>query len=197
MSDEWMTTLKLQLSPEEYDRLPRHPAYKYELIEGTTYISPWPRHCHARLRLARFRVPAGAAAQANLRPATPADVEELTPILVRAFAHAQPFGSLGKENVQSAAQKSLRDVFGGSEGPLALPASAVAMNEERIVGAILITLLPGGDASEWDSYEWHEPALPDLWETARDSHTSPGSSSQATRRAPASARNSCNTLSAP
>jgi predicted N-acetyltransferase YhbS len=163
MSDEWMPTLKLKLSRQEYEQLPRHPAFRYELLEGMTLISPWPRHCHAQLRLRRFRVPAGAAAQMPLRQATPADLEALIPILVNAFADAQPFGSLNEADARRAAEKSLRDVFAGSEGPFAEPASFVALDNERIVGAIMITFIPGGDPTDWDSYQWREPAPPDLW----------------------------------
>jgi len=34
MSDEWDATLKMKLSREDFDRLPRHPSYKYELINA-------------------------------------------------------------------------------------------------------------------------------------------------------------------
>jgi predicted N-acetyltransferase YhbS len=163
MSDEWMPTLKLNLSRQEFEQLPRHPAYKYELLDGVTHIAPWPRHCHAQLNLRRFRVPEGAAAETALRLATPADIEAMIPLLVGAFAHGQPFGSLSDADARSAAEKSLRDVFAGNDGPLAEPASFVALDGAQIVGAILITLVPGGMSSDWDSYQWHEPAPPDLW----------------------------------
>jgi ribosomal protein S18 acetylase RimI-like enzyme len=163
MSDEWMPTLKLKLSRQEFEQLPRHPAYKYELLEGVTHIAPWPRHCHAQLRLTRFRVPAGAAAETTLRPATSADIDALTPLLVGAFAHAQPFGSLSQADARNAAEKSLRAVFAGNDGPLAERASFVALDGDKIVGAILTTLLPGGTSADWDSYQWSEPAPPDLW----------------------------------
>ena len=34
MSDVWMPTFKMKLTREEFDRLPLHPSYKYELIEA-------------------------------------------------------------------------------------------------------------------------------------------------------------------
>ncbi len=164
MSDEWMPTLKLKLSRQEFEQLPRHPAYKYELIEGVTHISAWPRHCHGQLRLGRFRVPKGAAAETTLRRVASADIDALIPLLVGAFAHAQPFGSLGAADARSAAEKSLRDVFAGNDGPLVEPASFVALDGEQIVGAILVTLVPGGASADWDSYQWSEPPSTDLWD---------------------------------
>src|ERR1019366_5857416 len=118
MSDEWMPSLKLKLSRDDFDRLPRHPAYKYELLEGVTYISPWPRYSHAELRLARFRVDRSDVTKLLLRPAKVADVEALIPILLGAFARLQPFGSLGEEKTHAAAEKSLRQAFAGGDDPL-------------------------------------------------------------------------------
>jgi GNAT superfamily N-acetyltransferase len=164
MSDEWMPSLKLKLSRDDFDRLPRHPAYKYELLEGVTYISPWPRYCHAQLRLGHFRADASDMAKLPLRLAKAEDIEALVPILLGAFARLQPFGSLGEEKARAAAEKSLRHSFTGGDGPLVEPASFVALGDGKIVGAILITLLPGGEPTDWDSYGWREPAPADLWD---------------------------------
>ena len=43
MSDVWIPTLKMNLTRDEFDTLRRHPSYKYELVEGGTWILPWPR----------------------------------------------------------------------------------------------------------------------------------------------------------
>ena len=164
MSDEWMPTLKLELPRADFDRLPRHPAYKYELIEEVTWISPWPRYGHAQLKLTRFRAGAADVAQASLRPVKPEDIEALVPIFSGAFGHLQPYGSLDEKTAERAAEKSLRRTFAGDDGPLVLPASFVAMDQDKIAGAILITLVPGGDATDWDAMHWHEPPAIDLWE---------------------------------
>ena len=164
MCDEWMPTLRLKLTQQEYEQLPRHPAYRYELMAECTLISPWPRHCHAELRLDGPTIAADAVAQFPLRSASAADIEALAPILVAAFADAQPFGSLPKADALRAAEKSLREVFAGKEGPLIEPASFVALNGEQIAGAVLITLVPGGDQGDWASHAWGEPPPPDLWQ---------------------------------
>ncbi|HZZ80074.1 MAG TPA: hypothetical protein VFE62_16290, partial [Gemmataceae bacterium] len=94
MSDSWMPTLKLKLSRTQFERLPRHPAYKYELIDGITYISAWPRQAHAVLNLRRFRPAADAMAKLTLRPATASDIEALVPVMAGAFGDIQPYASL-------------------------------------------------------------------------------------------------------
>jgi GNAT superfamily N-acetyltransferase len=163
MSDEWMPTLKLNLPREEFDRLPRHPAYKYELIDGVTYISPWPQYSHAQLDFTRFRVEKDDHANAELRPARVEDAAALVPVFLGAFAWLQPYGSLSDEQGEIAAERSLTRTFTDGDGPWIEAASFVALHEGKIAGAILITLLPGGDPADWDSYRWHEPAPDDLW----------------------------------
>ena len=163
MSDEWMPTLKMKLSRAEVDRLPRHPSYKYELIDGETWISPWPRFGHAQLRLPRFRPDPSDIAKATLRPVLANDIEALTPLFCSAFGHLQPYGSLDDEETHNAAEKSLQRTFAGNDGPLVEAASFVALDDDKIVGAILITLLPGGDPTDRDSIFWHETPPADLW----------------------------------
>jgi len=164
MSDEWMPSLTLNLTREEFDMLPRHPAFKYELLEGRTYISPWPRYAHAQLRLRSFRVDPGDVGNAALRLVQPSDLAELALTFRNAFGHLQPFGSLSDEVALQAAVKSLQHTFDGNDGPLAEPASFVAMHGDKIVGAIFITILPGGEVCDWGSMHWHDRAPPDLWD---------------------------------
>jgi GNAT superfamily N-acetyltransferase len=164
MSDEWMPSLKLNLTRAEFDAIPRHPAFKYELIQGKTYVSPWPRYAHARLRLRRFRAATADLGKANLRLVQPSDLAGLVPAFRSAFARQQPIASLSDEIATKAAEKSLQFTFDGNDGPLAEPASFVALHDDEIVGAILITLLPGGDDCDWGSLHWHDPPPPDLWQ---------------------------------
>jgi len=164
MSDEWMPSLQLKLARQDYDQLPRHPAYKYELIGGVTYISPWPRYYHAQLDLSRFPAAAPDRPRANLRRLQSGDCELFVPIFKGAFGHLQPFGSLSDEDGEHATEQCLTRTFAGNDGPMVDPACFVAMEGEKLAGAILITLLPGGDPTEWDSFRWSEPAPSDLWE---------------------------------
>ena len=163
MSDDLMPHLHLELSRPDFERLPRHPAYKYELIDGTTYISPRPRYYHARLDLTPIVAITEERPEAQLRPARPEDLDALVPIFAGAFSRAQPFASLPREDGRHAAEQSLSRTFSGEDGPFVEPASFVMLEKEAVVGAILITLLPGGDPTDWDSYHWDETPAADLW----------------------------------
>lgn len=164
MSDEWMPTLRMKLSREEFDRLPRHPAFKYELLAEETLISPWPRHAHASLTLSRYRPAVDDVAALQLRLATSDDIDRLVPVFCGAFDHRQPYGSLDEETMRKAARISLERTFTGVDGVFVAAASFVVLHEDRPVGAVLITLLPGGDPNEWHCLHWDETPPPDLWD---------------------------------
>jgi GNAT superfamily N-acetyltransferase len=163
MSDAWMPTLRLNLSRQEFDQLPRHPAYRYEYLDGSALLAPWPRYYHAQLDLVRSLEVMHLPGQALLRPARAEDLDVLVPLFVTAFAHLQPFGSLTSEHGRLVAEQCLQHTFTGGDGPWVEPASFVAMAQGRVTGAILITLLPGGDAMDAQSYHWNHRPPEDLW----------------------------------
>jgi GNAT superfamily N-acetyltransferase len=168
MCDEWMPMIKLPLSWEEFHQLPRNSAYKYEYLDGTTYLSPRPRHYHALLDLQTFSL--GAAAESadpvTLRRAQVSDFTELISLFAAAFRRIQPFGSLDDGTRQEAARKALERTRTSGDGPLIERSSFVALEGENphTIGAIFITLLPDGDPCDWDSYYWREPPPPDAIE---------------------------------
>jgi GNAT superfamily N-acetyltransferase len=166
MCDEWMPSLRLRLSAQEFHRLPRHAAYKYEYLNGSAYLSPRPRHCHAWLDLAAMSAGAEPAPPFSLRVLGAEDQAPLAKLFKAAFYRVQPFGSLDEATLRTAAQQCLQRAFTGGDGPWVEPASFVAHvpDEEKLVGAILITLLPGGAPASGKSYQWYEPPPPDLWE---------------------------------
>ena len=51
MCDEWMPYIQLPLTIEQFHQLPRNPAYKYEYLNQSVYLSPRPKHYHAVLDL--------------------------------------------------------------------------------------------------------------------------------------------------
>lgn len=167
MSDEWMPAFQLPLTRANFERLPRHSAFKYEWSAGTAWISPWPRHGHAQLRLGRFRADPAELGRAQVRPLQSEDEAALAPVFAEAFGHLQPYASLDDATLDKASTKAMRQTFRGGDGVLAPAASFVALSEGAIAGAILITLIPGGDPSDVTSMEWHEPPPPHLWENAQ------------------------------
>jgi len=163
MCDQWMSAVKLPLNWEQFCRLPRHPAYKYEYFEDTAWLSPRPRYYHALLDLALLAgAPRqGADTKAVLRPVAAADWDGLAPLFAAAFERQQPFGGLEDEQREEAARKARAHTRAGGDGPWVERASFVAADTGGPVGAILVTLLPAEDPAEWDSYHWREAPPPD------------------------------------
>jgi len=161
MCDEWMPVIELPLTGDQFLRLPRNAAFKYELIEGRVVLSPRPRHYHAMLDLAAAA--AGPAPDADdgfqIRPVTAPDFPYLELVFAAAFHRAQPFASLDDAARQEAARRCLERTRTGGDGPWVEQASFAAVTAEggRPVGAIFITLLPAGDPRDWDSYYWDQP----------------------------------------
>ncbi len=110
MCDEWMPRLELPITFEQFHRLPRNAAYKYEYFQDTAWLNPRPRYYHALLDLeARAGQPVeGVSRTATLRPLRAADWEELAPLFAAAFDRQQPFCGLDDERSVAAARKSLR-----------------------------------------------------------------------------------------
>jgi len=163
MSDAWMPSLRLKLSRQDFECLPRHPAYKYEHFDGVAHLSPWPRYGHAQLDLERFLATAHNRAETAMRPARADDLGALIDIFAGAFGQQQPFASLDDELLRVASEQSLQRTFSGGDGPVVEAASFIGEHAAKAAGAVLITLLPGGDPTERDSYHWHGPPPPDLW----------------------------------
>jgi GNAT superfamily N-acetyltransferase len=164
MCDEWMPTLRLPLTWEQFARLPRNPAYKYEYLDGQAVLSPRTRFYHARLDLAAHArrgapdLPDGLA----LRPARAEGLASLAGLFAAAFDRLQPFGSLDEAGQLRAAQGCLERTRTGGDGPWVEAAGFTA--EDRggnAVGACLITLLPQGDPRDYETYYWREPPPPD------------------------------------
>lgn len=165
MCDEWFSTIELPITLEQFHRLPRHAAYKYEYFGGRAWLSPRPRHYHALLDLRPFReapvVP--PPEPVTLRRLEKGDWDELARLFAVAFERVQPFASLDDEARLGAARTCLERTRTGGDGPLIWQASfcAVGQAERRPLGAILLTLVPEGDLAEWGSCQWKEPPPPD------------------------------------
>lgn len=155
-----MPTIRLPLSMEQYHQLPRHPAYKYEYMDGAAYLSPRPRHFHALLPLRPLEVPAHVA----LRPMRDDDLPRLIDLFSAAFQHVQPYGSLEDQPRSHASREALERARNGGDGPWIERASFVAVDEGHLIGAIFITLLPPGDLTNWESYRWASPPPADAIE---------------------------------
>ena len=163
MVEEWMPPLQLPLSPTQFVQLPRNAAFKYTYHDGVAWIHPRPKYFHALLSLPDCRIE-GTATIRSRRFAS-RDWGPLTEIFAEAFAAYQPFAGQEKPARMVAAKEALQRTVDGGDGPWIEPASFVALDStERIVGAILVTLLPALDPTDWDSYSWEEPPPADCIE---------------------------------
>jgi GNAT superfamily N-acetyltransferase len=154
MCDEWMPTIELPISIDQFHQLPRNPAYKYEFLGGRAFLSPRPKHYHAMLDLQPFT--ATSLEKVTIQSILAERLHELDGPFSWSFHDIQPFGSIDDAERRVAAVKSLERVRTGGDGPLIEQASFVAYEDNQIVGAILITLLPDKDPCEWDSFAWKE-----------------------------------------
>jgi GNAT superfamily N-acetyltransferase len=168
MCDEWMPTLKLAITYDEWRQLPRNAAYKYEYLEGQAWLSPRPKFYHALLDLEPLAVRSlpGQGGEVTIQPLADDDWEGLVPVFSGAFDRQQPFSGLDREQRQVAAQQVLNHTRNGGDGPLIRAASFTARENETqaIAGAILVTLLPDEDPSHWGAFHWKEPPPPDCLE---------------------------------
>lgn len=153
-----MPRLVLPLTPSQYRRLPRHPGYRYTYRCGQVRVHPRPRYYHAALDLTTLSLT--GAAQVATRPVREVDWDGLPALFTEAFARHQPFSGLGPKRRDEAARASLEQVREGADGPWIEPASFVATAAGELLGAILITLVPPGDPTEWGAYLWLAPPPP-------------------------------------
>ena len=161
MCDEWMPDITLRISIDEFLQLPRNPAYKYEYVDGHACLSPRPRFHHARLDLAKYldEHPTEKLERHQLRPFHDHDLYAMTSVFAGAFQQTQPFGGLNDDDRRKASHASLLKTLVGGDGPWLQPASFIAESPHGPSGAILVTMLPGGDPEDNSSYHWSEPRM--------------------------------------
>jgi GNAT superfamily N-acetyltransferase len=157
MCDQWMPTIELPLTIEQFRQLPRNPAYKYEFLNGKAFLSPRAKHYHAILDLERRPV----CDEVKVRRIQSDELAELVPLFCDAFRSIQPYGSLDDATREQAGQYAMERTRTGGDGLFIEQASFVALDRDKHpgtkIGAILVTLLPAGDPTDTESYYWREP----------------------------------------
>lgn len=159
MSNRWMPSLQLALTPEQFRQLPRCAAYDYTYHDGRAWLTPRPRYFHALLDLRDLRLE--LAGRPPLRPLAEGDWPALEEVFAQAFAGQVPFAALDEDGLRQAAAINLGRTRDGGDGPRIDGASFVALGAGgAVAGAALVTLVPGGDPTHWDSCLWDEPPPP-------------------------------------
>jgi hypothetical protein len=170
MLDQWFSVIRLPLSWQQYHRLPRDAAYKYEYFDRAAWLTPRPKFYSARLALplADRDRPGDVDAQepVTFRGLEDHDWPRLSRLFAGAFDRVQPFASLGERRRLEAARACLKFTRDGRDGPLIRPACHVALSRkhQRPVGAILVTLVPPVDLDDFWSLRWESPPPPDCIE---------------------------------
>lgn len=164
MCDQWMPHLKLALSVDEFDRLPRSSAYRYEYFDHTAWLTPRPKFYHARLDLERYTP--GPSGESAIRPLADADWDNLPGLFAAAFSGIEPFACISDTQREEAARGCLQRTRTGGDGPLIERACRVALDPASAVpvGAVLLTLLPREDPTSFEAYYWTDPPPADAVE---------------------------------
>src|SRR5437867_4093979 len=109
MADDHFRQIELHLPFDEFLRLPRHSAYKYEYFDGRAVLSPRPRCYHAVLDLA----PLADVEPCDVRPLPPGEIVGLARLFRAAFHRTQPFASLDDDSALVAARECLEKTASG------------------------------------------------------------------------------------
>jgi GNAT superfamily N-acetyltransferase len=157
-----MHPVKICMTMQEFHQLPRHPAYKYEYIDGQTWLTPRPRTYHALLDL-RPSEANTEGGDITTRPITETDWVDLTRLFSAAFRDRPPFLGLSDRKRRAAARAILNHARAGRDGPFIAQASYIAhgKHHDGPTGGIVVTLLPDSDPADWHAFEWSEPPPPD------------------------------------
>ena len=172
MLDRWFSTIKLPLSLKQFRQLPQNPAFKYEYINQTAWLSPRPKFYSARLDLCGQSAAAPQVVDAHgaiaFRRFEDGDWPHLVPLFTGAFGRVQPFASLSDRRRLAAAKACLDFTREGGDGPLIAQACHVAFesdhDHERLIGAVFVTLIPLIDLDDFWSMRWQTPPPPDCIE---------------------------------
>ena len=157
--DRWFPRITIPMTWDRFRQLPKHPAYRYEYLDGAAKLTAQLRRYHALLAPIA-RNPALPNAAAEIRPIDPADWDHLPELFADAFATTAPFSLLEPEQRRAAARDCLERTRGGEHGLLIEAASFVAAVNQQVCAAILITLLQAGDLEQFDDPRWGERPPP-------------------------------------
>ena len=143
MIDDWYSMIKLPLTIKQFRRLPRNAAYKYEYFDGRAVLSPRPNGYYALLDLNTFAPPFADVMpieRVAIRTLQEGDWTRMPALCAAAFHRVPPFAALKDKKRLKAAEDCLGRTREGGDGPIVDEACFVAVEDDRPVGAILITL---------------------------------------------------------
>ncbi len=162
--DDHFRRVELPISIDEFYRLPRNAAYKYEYFDGRAVLTPRPKSFNCVLDLRPFDM--GADARVTVSHLSAADARTLADLFVGAVRGTQPFASLGNDEAKAAALDYYDRALTGGDGPL-VEAACVRADDNRDrgpVGGALVTLAPPEVLTDPFAGVWREPPPADAVE---------------------------------
>ncbi|HWL08853.1 MAG TPA: GNAT family N-acetyltransferase [Planctomicrobium sp.] len=175
MTSDWFVPVQLRMTREDFQKLPQHPAYRYDYTEGELHLSGCPvlRNCRIETRQKWT-----ASQEDHLTPLhlavrglqeTPKD--RVVELFRQAFRTSTPYCTLSSEKFEYAIQDHFQQVLSESSWPVVWEASHAVVHEEtgEPVGVGLVTLVPSANWSDFTDPRWQEPppekALEARWGT--------------------------------
>lgn len=152
MLGDWFRTMELPITFSEFERLPRNPAYKYEYFDDRAVLTPRPHYQRAVLELSPSVTPPPASTRLSgvtIRPLARGDWTSLPELLAAAFDTVPPLVTLDTQRRLDVARECVEHTRMGGDGAVVEEACFGAVDQggvERLVGAILVTLIHAGSA---------------------------------------------------
>ena len=158
MLNDWFQDVDFEISWTTFQKLPRHPAFRYEYLSERCRVSPRPRYYHARLSLESWEQKSSDSLSKEVLVETLGETncDDLHDSFLQAFARTVPFSQLSEVERQRSVRQLLERTFSGLDGPLHRDSSHVLRDRASgtILGASLITLLPSEDLERFDHPDW-------------------------------------------
>jgi hypothetical protein len=164
--DDYFRRVELNITFDEFHRVPRNPAYKYEYYDGRAVLTPRPKS----FTCVRDLGPVESEPQESVtvERLTASEAAGLADLFAAAVRRTQPFESLDSDAARAAADGCLNKTLSGGNGPLIWPACFRATSPKRWkespVGAILVTLVPPEVLTEPFAGPWKSPPPPNAVE---------------------------------
>jgi GNAT superfamily N-acetyltransferase len=148
----------LNITIDEFHRLPRNAAYKYEYFDGRAVLTPRPKTFTCILDLSGAPLP-DPPYPVNVRHLPKPEWPELSDLFSAAVHSTQPFYSLDKNAAKAAAADCYAKATTGEDGPVIEAACFRAddPHERGPVGGAIVTLVPDAVLTEPFAGLWKEP----------------------------------------
>ncbi|MBX9624072.1 MAG: hypothetical protein K2X82_09710 [Gemmataceae bacterium] len=163
---EHFRVVELPLTVDEFRRLPRNPAYKYEYFGGRCVLTPRPKLFGCARDLSAVAAEPWEPVEVRHLPA--ADAPGLADLFAAALGRTQPFESLDDAAADAALAATYRKTLSGEDGPLIEAACFRAVDPREAsrgdVGGVLVTLAPPEVLTEPFAGVWKGPPPADAVE---------------------------------